>query len=522
MVAAMRLITIVVVVLGVLVDGFFALINFYPVAPSRARGPERHVLVAMDQAQARWLRENLIDEFNLEHNSNLQLIAVDEEELLPTLAKADDKLILTALPRARGRQALDAHAVRSFESTATPARVNADFDAVVPAAMQAALVEGRQAFLPGMALVDVLVFRVSRVRDAVRHWSVLRPQIDAALREANGRGLPPNYQLELEPELWDGFDRFVIGYFWAHRRYGGKPARGRVAHRTGEDLDGAVDIVEGLYRAGVDDKTLTQTAAPAVRDYFAWEQLYRKHGLFPPEMLGDHPLDDDTLIDRLRRGEIFLASVDTMQAFTLHGGSHAAALPGVDDPDDLGFAPLPRISSLALGSDGKPARSGDPFSFREDWVWALPTHASDAELAYQLVQFLWARENHVRLCEALGSLPLRTDVQRERSSIFRLTWMDDVLDAAFAEWGRARAVPEAVPGGFGSVYAQLWDRIVRLNEPIADVLRAPPSPRPLVPTPVAARAAEAAAPSEEEAEDRLDAVDDELWRGKVELEEPKR
>jgi hypothetical protein len=373
-----------------------------------------------------------------------------------------------------------------------------------------------------MALVDVLVFRISRVRDAVRHWSLLRGQIDTALREVNGRGLPPNYSLELEPELWDGFDRFVIGYFWAHRRYGHHPARGRVAHRTGEGLDGAVDIVEGLYRAGVDDKTLTQTAAPAVRDYFAWEQLYRKHGLFPPAMLGDRPLDDSALMDGLRKGELFMASVDTMQAFTLHGGGHAGALPGVDDPDDLGFAPLPRISSLALGKDGKPARAGEPFSFREDWVWALPARASDAELAYELVQFLWARENHVRLCEALGALPLRADVQRERSSLFRLTWMDDVLDAAFAEWNRAGPVPEPLAGGFGSVYAQLWDHLVRHEEPIDVALRTPPAPRPLKPALVVARAPETAPPTEEETEDCLDNMDDELWSGKVELEEQKK
>jgi ABC-type glycerol-3-phosphate transport system substrate-binding protein len=517
----MRVLTIVVVVLAVLVDGFFALINFYPVAPSRARGPERKVLVALDTAQARWLRENLIDEFNTEHNSNLQLQAVDEEELLPTLAKAQSDVILTMLPRARGRQAIAAHAVRSFEDVATPARVNSDFDAVVPPALQAALVDGKQLFLPGMALVDVLVFRISRVRDAVRHWSLLRAQIDAALREVNGRGLPPNYSLELEPELWDGFDRFVIGYFWAHRRYAHQPARGRVAHRTGEDLDGALDIVEGLYRAGVDDKTVSQTAAPAVRDYFAWEALYRKHGLFPPEMLGEHPLDDDTLVELLRKGELFLASVDTMQAFTLHGGGHGDARPGVDDPDDLGFAPLPRISSLALGSDGKPARSGEPFSFRDDWVWALPARAADAELAYELVQFLWSRENHVRFCEALGALPLRTDVQRERSSIFRLTWMDDVLDAAFAEWNRARPVPDTLAEGFGSVYAQLWDRLIRRQDPIDAVLHTPPAPRPLVSPPVAARAPEAPT-SEEDTEDRLDAIDDEQWSSKVELEEPKK
>jgi hypothetical protein len=513
----MRALTVAAVLLAVLIDGFFALINFYPVAPPRARGPKRRIVMTLDAAQARWLRDNLIDEFNRAHNSDVELITVDEAQLLPTLAGARDDLVLASLPRPLARQAVAQKLVRPLGDAA---QVKRDFDALVPTATNAMLVDGKQQFLPSHALVDVLVFRISRVRDAVRHWSLLRNDIDAALRAANGRGLPPNYKLELEPEQWDGFDRFVIGYYWARRRYGQKPAQGRVAHRNGESLDGAIDIVEGLYRAGVNDETLAKPDAAPVRDYFSWERLYRQHGLFAPSMLAQKPLDDAALMDGLKSGELFLATVDTMQAFTLHGGSQAGAVPGVADPDDLGFAPLPRISSLELGKSGAPARPGEPFSFREDWVWTLPAHAADAELAYELASFLWDRENHIRLCEALGAIPLRADVQRERSSLFRLTWMDDVFDAAFAEWTRSQPVPDGVAAGWGSRYAQLWDRVVRNGEPLDVALHTPPPPRPLAAPPVALTGpiVDDHLPTEDEVEDRLDDIDEELWNGKVELD----
>jgi Bacterial extracellular solute-binding protein len=523
-----RVLGVVVVILAVLVDGFFALVNFYPVAPARGRGPQRKVLVALDASQARWLTDNLVDEFNREHNVDVSLVPVDEERLLAELEKAKaggGELMLAAIPRALGARAIKGGLTRSFEDTAPRAQLAADLAAVTPPVMRAAEFEGKQYFLPRWSLLDVTVYRESRVRDAVRHWSLLRREIDAALKAANGRGLPPGYQLELQPEEWDGYDRFVIGYYWARRRYAGQPARGRVAHRTGEELDGVVDITEGIYRAGAGDATIADTSSQAARDYFEWEALYRKHGLYNAAMFDVKPLDDDGILDGLQRGELFLATVDQMQAFTLHGGSHTGTPPHVDDPDDLGFAPLARISSVELSPKGHPARAGQPFSFREDWVWALPSKSADPALAYELVKFLWEREQHYRECEALGALPLRTDVMRERSSLFKLVWMDDVFDATFTEWDRATPLPDSVAGGLGSSYAQLWDRIVTARaapDAIAGLLHAPPAPRP-PPAPAPAPAttdtpAAAVAAREDDDDDSMSAVDDELWRGRVELE----
>jgi hypothetical protein len=248
----------------------------------------------------------------------------------------------------------------------------------------------------------------------------------------------------------------------------------------------------------------------------------KKHGIFAPAMFEDEPLDDDGVRDGLGKGELYLATVDQQRAFTLHGGSHTGTPPVVDDADDLGFAPLGRIGSLELGPNGKPLRQGRPFSFREDWVWALPAHGAqeDAQLAYELVKFLWQKENHVRACEALGELPLRADVQRERSSLFRMVWMDDIYDAAFAELPTAQAVPDAVEAGWGSTYASLWKQIVADGGGL-QLLQSPPKP-----TPFAVAAAEKAEPKEppeatlreEDDDDRAEAIDNELWRGKAELD----
>jgi hypothetical protein len=529
-----RLFLIFVIALAVLVDGFFALVNFYPVAPARNRGPKRVVLMSLAPAEARWLRENLIAEFNDEHNANVELVTTDEEQLLPALAAPPDGLMLAALPRARGQEALAAHSVRSFEEIADRKKLTADLDGVNARVMEAARLDGEQVFLPRLARVDLMVFRQSRVRDAVRHWSLLRPQIEAALKARNGHGLPAAYSLELEPASWDSYDRFVIAYYWAHRRYGNEPATGRVAHRRGEQLDGIAELAETLYRAGATAQTLATIDSPATRDWLAWEKAYEEENLFGPDELwtpendkadaAAKPIDDEEMLRLIRKDRLYLATIDQMEAFQLHGGSHTGTPPGVEDPDDLGFAPLPRMASLDLDANARPRREGRAFTFREDWVWALPAHGADAGLAYELVQFLWARENHVRECEALGTLPLRDDVQAERSSLFRLTWMADVFDAAFTLWDKAEPLPDTVEAGLGAVYAQLWERYVWKGQGTLDEnLRAPPSPRRqarVARAVVYKNASEIPAPTSSD-EDGLDVVDSELWHGKVDIDYPK-
>ena len=489
------------IALAVLVDGFFALVNFYPVAPQRDRGPSQKILVSLETSQAKWLTETLLAEFNDEHTSNLELEIVPDEQLLATLEKEKSSLVAAVLPRAEGARAIASGAVRSFADVASPDQMKALLEPLAEQVVSAVQVDGKPYFVPRAALLDIMVYRISRVRDAVRHWSLLRTDIDAALKQVNGRGLPPGYSLELAPEEWDSYDRFVVAYYWAHRRYEGQPAKGRVGHRTGDGLDNVIEHVEAAYRAGATDATAGALDSAPVRDATSWERLYRTYDLFSPAMMREKPLDDEGVFDALKSGELYLATINQTQAFLLHGGSHRGTPPRIADPDDLAFAPLTRISSQELASSGHPMRKGRRFSFREDWVWMLPSGSPAPQLAFDLAEFLLERDQHVRECEALGALPLRTDVIRERSAIFKLPWMTDIFDAAFDEWKDASPVPERVPAGLGAEYAKLWKTIDD------ESAKAPP---------VATPAPDAGTSQSDD--DTLDEAEDELWRGKVALE----
>jgi hypothetical protein len=485
----LRILLIVAVVLGVLADGFFAVVNFYPVAPTRGRGAKRYVVMRLDDAQAAWFQANVLDDFNAEANADLELIHVDDEEqLLPATedaVKHGKDVVLVGLPSTQLTAALAAKRVRSFATAVDEKTMAADFADLGDKVLASGQVDGHQVFLPRLAILDVAGYRASKVSDAVLHWSALRPEIDAALKRVNGRGLPAGYELSLSPDAWDSFDVFVLGYYWAHRSYGGQPARPRVGHRTGDQIDGQQDIASGLYRMGETDKTFGHYDSRAAIDFFQWEATLHAERIYPAAMDAPGGYNDESVIAGLQSGELFLAPIDAMEAFNLHGGSHVGVVAGIDDPGDLEFASLPRGVSLELDAKGAPARTGVSTSFREDWVWALPISAGAPTLGYRFVQFLWRPEIHARECEALGMLPLHPQVVAERVTLFRLEWMSHVFEAAINQSHRGEAVPPALVGkGYGSVYAQLWTKIVGggvapTEAAIVAILRAPPAPRAL-------------------------------------------
>jgi hypothetical protein len=485
-----RIVLIVAIVLGVAVDAFFAIVNFYPVAPHRDRGPKRYVVMQLDEVQAAWFQANILDEFNNETASNLQLLRVTDEEQLQSAtleaAKQGKDVVLTALPVTQLGNAIDTKLVQPFSGVVSPARITRDFGHLGDSVLAAGKVGTTQYFLPRMTVIDVAVYRVSKVRDAVLHWSALRPQIDAALRAVNGHGLPANFELGVTPSKWTSYDLFVMGYYWAHRSYRGQPARPRIAHRTGDEIDGQQDIVSAIYRLGATDATIGQFDSRAARDFFQWEALAHTANIYDPAMYEPDPFDDEAVIAGLQSGELFFAPIDSMEAFNLHGGAHAAALAHVNDPSDLEFTSMPRGASLELDASGHPARTRPSFSFREDWVWALPAATHSSAVAYKLVQFLWRPEIHARECEALGMLPLHPDVIAERVSRFRLDWMSHIFEAGLEQARHGEPTPPAlIKNGVGSVYAQLWTKIVDGNVPavpestIAAILHAPPAPKPL-------------------------------------------
>lgn len=142
-----RIILVTALVLGGLVDAFFALVNFYPVAPKPSRGPTRYVVAQMTETQGTWFQSHVLDEFDALHNVDLKLRRVElEEQILPTVKAAESQgndVVLFVMPRNQGARAESQGLVGSF-ATAVHANFARDLAGVDSTLLTEAQVDGVQ------------------------------------------------------------------------------------------------------------------------------------------------------------------------------------------------------------------------------------------------------------------------------------------------------------------------------------------------------------------------------------------
>ncbi len=178
--------------------------------------------------------------------------AASFEEALELLRKEKEHptgIILADINDELADNAREEGMVQPVQSLLKPRELQEMIPDYLPEAIPRATDKGVLWFVPKRALVDVAVWLKPAVEDAYLHWAEQRAPIDAALKEANGVGLPAGYQLEKSPDAWDTFDFFVAAWTWAHRpaewaAAPGEPANiaPRVAFRTGLNEDATDDL----------------------------------------------------------------------------------------------------------------------------------------------------------------------------------------------------------------------------------------------------------------------------------------
>ena len=105
----------------------------------------------------------------------------------------------------------------------------------------------KQYVIPRKFETRVMVYCKSKVADALLNWRQYYNQIDLEMKRYNGYGLPATYVLETDPNEWDYFDIFVVGWVWAHTAYNGKTTP-RIAHRGKWYSGTSLRLVDRIYQ----------------------------------------------------------------------------------------------------------------------------------------------------------------------------------------------------------------------------------------------------------------------------------
>ena len=444
-------------VIGIGVNIAFLLINLKPDRPHLA--PRKHVkiLLRASEPRAKWMMENELSEFAAAHDLELEMVlAKDFDEVHDKLdeeAKKPTGMLLADIDDEWTDDLISEKAVRPIEDGAEKDEAAPALEEYLPEGIERSKVAKTIWFLPKRAQVDIIGFLKPAIEDAYLNWEKHRKEIEEALKEANGYGLPKGYQLERNPESWDSYDIFVAAWSWAHEpaRWAEPVAanvpigaempapiiRPRLARRTGHGEDAMRDLVGSYFRHGMKAEELKNPEAPAKLDALQWRVLMRKHHLLAPECEAPQGIESFGVNALLHDRKIAYAPINQPDAFWAHGGARRDAEQGMRGPSDFSFAPEPSGASLEIDpKSGQPRRMGKTFSFEEVHLWAVPVHSPNVKLSWQLARFLTQRGLQQRETEAQGMLPIRKDLRTSYQVTFRVDWMQQVLHASYVQIAR--------------------------------------------------------------------------------------
>lgn len=463
--------------LGIAVNVGFLLINLSPERPHLAVRHKVRVMVRASPWRAAWMKSNLFDEFAAANDVDIELVpaasfgavaaALAAEKERPTgllLADVDDEVASKLREQGAVIPAQDAAPREEL------AEALADY---APEAIARARERGKLWFVPKRGLVDVAAFLRPAVEDLYLHWEVDRPAIQAALKEANGYGLPKGYELEKTPDAWDCFDLFVAGWYWAHHPApwaapGDTRPAPRLALRTGPNSDALDDLFGAFFRHGFKEEDLPRLDSPAVLDALHWRALFARHRLLAAAEAGPEGVDAFPINALLKKRAVAWAPIDQADSLWVHGGARRDAEPGMVGAVDLDWATMPVGNSVEIdAATGQPARLGRSFSLEEIHFWAVPVHAHDVRLAFRLARFVTQRGLQQRETEAVGLLPVRADLAQDYPILFRLDWMQRMLDASYRQLQRGSGdMPDDVADkGYGRIYTDLAAAVIEGEAP---------------------------------------------------------
>ena len=467
------------ILLGIAVNIGFLLINLSPERPHLTRERTLKILLRASAPRIEWMKQNEFEEYGHLHDLQFEFISAKSfEEAFKILEAERDKptgIALADIDDEHAGEVHDGKMVRPIADAAQPDELKTALSRYIPESVKRGQIDGKQWFLPKRALVQVAAYLRPAVEDVYLHWHEDRPAIEAALKEANGVGLPERWYFHRSPDFWDTYDLFVAGWYWSHHpadwaeraavvtRNHGPPAiqAPRIGYPCGDNEDANDEFLNALYRHGMTDKELPRLDHPAVLDSLQWRALFRKHGLVLSKCEGEGlgTFETNSLFHERKLGWM---PIDQADSLWLHGGSRRDAAPGMPLASDLSWALLPAGASLELNAKGEPARMGRSFAFNEFHLWAVPVHSPDPREAWLLARFLTARGLQQRETEAEGMLPIRIDLRQDYPIAFRLDWMQRLLDASFRqlEQGSGDTPFEWAANDLDETYARLRKAVV--------------------------------------------------------------
>lgn len=418
------------------------------------------VLVQMIDAQEKYFRSNIIAPFQKENNAGIKVIdygSVDSLEY--AMIKYRDSVGLVKIPFDKSRSLMNEKHLIPLDSFLTPQEIASFKDKYLLTSLGES--NGKQFLIPRKFETRIMVYCRSKVLDAVSMWRKYADQIDSTLQHYNSYGLPSTYILEDDPEKWDYYDIFVVGWIWAHSLYNGE-LRPRVGLRGRRYSGTALTIIDRICQLNGDSTAIMSLKGDAVYDAMHWEAVYAAAGIYNPDMW-EKSWSGSGVWQGFAEGTVFLSFMTQLDCFFLHGTGRDSINGYFKDPDDMGVATMPQGCSVELDAMGAPLRNGKKSITTGGWWWGIPRGCPDVREAYKLASYITSTTSQVQECSRFGMIPVRKEILSDMMMLFGGGWISEIYDVSFRQlmYNGYTTIPSV--HGFdriSNLYLDMWYDIV--------------------------------------------------------------
>ncbi len=421
------------------------------------------MLVAMNRDQQTFFQNKILPQFERQNRCRIQIVTIkDSQSVEQALAGAPADLGLVKIPFSDSRTMAQSKKLTALDTLLPYSGFkNLDQELLLTSLGK---FEGKQFFIPRKFETRLIVYRKSKVNEALSSWRQLKSLIDNSLKKVNGFGLPANYILEDNPEQWDFYDIFVLGWFWGSREYNGKLSP-RIGHPVIDDKGLALRQVDHVVQFGADSTAILHMRGESVCDMLHWEAVYSALGIYNPQMWKQNWGKSD-LWEAFGKDEIFLSYLSQGDCFYIHGTAQDSIFGFLDDPEDMGVATLPRACSVELDSRGMPLREGTKSVMTGGWWWGVPASSPNPVLSIKLADYLSCNQVQMKECASFGMIPVRKDVLSFMPIMFGDGWVTQVYNTSFHQLmnnGQTVVAGDQETKSIFQLYREVWNEVVGGN-----------------------------------------------------------
>jgi len=387
------------------------------------------LLIHMMPEQEAYFKENIVAPFEAKNRCKVNVISyADIGGVAQALRDNPKKVVLVKTPFEQTQALRDQGLVMSVDSAAGLRTAGEIKDRYF--LLNLCTYDNKLYYFPRKFETRILVYLKSKVSQAVMSWGDQRDDIDSILKAYNGFGLPSGYALESDPNQWDYYDLFVAGYYWAHQDSTKvTPKIGTRGKRYSGTCQSLVDRIYSL--GGTSNNVLSMEGEPVV-EMFEWEALFARENIVNPKCWVEGWSGTD-IWNGFKNGDVYLSFMTQLDCFFLHG-NYSKEQPGyVDNPDDLGFAVMPKGVSVELDMNGRYAKEGSHTVSTGGWWWGIPYDSPYPDISVKLAEWILGSDNQVKESAQFGMIPVRKDILGDLGLLYGKNWISDVYNISLKQ-----------------------------------------------------------------------------------------